>query len=195
MTLTPEYWDQRYDEGNTGWDTGSITPPLKNYFDQLTNKDAAILIPGAGNAYEAEYLVRNGFCNITILDFAPGLVNKLKSHFASYTGINLSISNEDFFEHQGQYDLIIEQTFFCALKPEQRADYVKKMHDLLKPGGKVAGVLFGVQFEKEGPPFGGTKEQYMPLFQKHFKIETFETCYNSLPPRQGKELFIKVRRK
>ena len=36
---------------------------------QLTNKAAKILIPGAGNAYETEYLHQNGFTNVHILDF------------------------------------------------------------------------------------------------------------------------------
>lgn len=32
--------------------------PLKVYFDQLTNKDLKILIPGGGNSHEAEYLLK-----------------------------------------------------------------------------------------------------------------------------------------
>ncbi|SHI83533.1 Thiopurine S-methyltransferase (TPMT) [Algibacter luteus] len=50
------YWTQRYNERQTGWDVGKPTTPLKTYIDQLKNKSLKILIPGAGNAYEAEYL-------------------------------------------------------------------------------------------------------------------------------------------
>ena len=56
MLINKNFWDTQYKEGNTGWDVGSITTPLKAYFEQLTDKSLAILIPGAGNAYEAEYL-------------------------------------------------------------------------------------------------------------------------------------------
>ncbi|HXH19987.1 MAG TPA: hypothetical protein VNJ07_12995 [Chitinophagales bacterium] len=28
--------------------------------------------------------------------------------------------HRDFFKHQGRYDLIIEQTFFCAINPKPR---------------------------------------------------------------------------
>ena len=41
------------------------------------DKTASILIPGCGNAYEAEYLLANGFKNITIIDIAPSLVAQL----------------------------------------------------------------------------------------------------------------------
>ena len=44
------YWQQRYQSGLTGWDTGGITTPLKEYFDQLQNRHLRILIPGCGHA-------------------------------------------------------------------------------------------------------------------------------------------------
>jgi len=50
------FWSSKYQEGQTGWDMGEVSPPIKAYIDQLTNKDLSILIPGAGNAYEAAYL-------------------------------------------------------------------------------------------------------------------------------------------
>ena len=58
--LSEEFWSQRYQEGKTGWDLGAASPPLVEYFDQLENKDLSILIPGCGNAHEAEYLHKNG---------------------------------------------------------------------------------------------------------------------------------------
>ena len=62
------YWDNRYKEGNTGWDIGTISTPLKEYFNQLKDTSLKILIPGGGNAYEAEYLYKKGFKNVTIVD-------------------------------------------------------------------------------------------------------------------------------
>ena len=53
------YWDDKYADNKTGWDIGYISSPLKSYIDQIKNKEISILIPGAGNAYEAEYLFNN----------------------------------------------------------------------------------------------------------------------------------------
>ena len=63
------------------------------------------------------------------------------------------------------------------------------MFDILKPGGKLAGLLFNRSFDG-GPPFGGNKDEYERLFSKRFEIKTMEDCYNSIAPRSGSELFI-----
>jgi orotidine-5'-phosphate decarboxylase len=60
-TLTAEFWNEKYLNQQTGWDLGEVSPPIKTYIDQITNKDLRILIPGAGHAYEANYLLENGF--------------------------------------------------------------------------------------------------------------------------------------
>ena len=62
---------------------------------------------------------------------------------------NIKIVLGDFFAHKGKYDLIIEQTFFCALPPTMRQKFVWKMHQLLADEGKLAGLLFNRAFEPE----------------------------------------------
>ena len=59
-----------------------------------------------------------------------------------YKNEPIRIVNENFFYHQGKYDLILEQTFFCALDPSLREKYVEKCYDLLNDDGKIAGVFF-----------------------------------------------------
>jgi len=191
--LDQQFWNSKYEAIETGWDLGAVSPPLKDYIDQLADKSISILIPGCGNTYEAEYLLQSGFSNVTVLDIAPLLVEKLKEKFKGNPNINIILG--DFFQHEGHYDLILEQTFFCALNPSLRKDYVSKMKSLLKPGGKLVGVLFDKEFDFEGPPFGGCKCQYEPLFEKDFTFKTFEPCYNSVNPRQGAELFINLAKK
>lgn len=186
--LDKNYWDSRYQTEQTGWDLGAASGPIRHYIDQLSNKDLRILIPGCGNAYEAEYLSEHGFSNITLIDISPSLVQQLRNKFEGRQEIN--VIEGDFFEHQGEYDLILEQTFMCALDPKMRVDYVKKMHGLLSQNGTLAGLLFGVHFEKAGPPFGGSIEEYESLFGQHFEIKTMEKAYNSVKPREGNELFI-----
>ncbi|RYF89397.1 MAG: SAM-dependent methyltransferase, partial [Chitinophagaceae bacterium] len=100
----------------------------------------------------------------------------------------------DFFELHEQFDLIIEQTFFCALSPALRVAYVSHMYKLLKEEGKLAGLLFNRSFDG-GPPFGGSKEEYVKLFSPLFEIVTMEACYNSIAPRAGSELFFILKKK
>jgi len=187
MDLTKEYWDNRYFLKDTAWDKGSITTPLKEYFDQLTTKEVSILIPGAGNGYEAEYLYHNGFKNLFVCDISEHPLKLFNSRCPDFPSSHLI--REDFFQLKGTYDLIIEQTFFCALDPTLRQKYAKKCAELLRPGGKLVGLLFNTQFTNS-PPFGGTKEEYLAYFKEFFEIRYFDECYNSIPQRAGRELFI-----
>jgi SAM-dependent methyltransferase len=186
--LDKEFWNTRYVNNQTGWDLGEVSPPLKTYIDQITNKNKRILIPGSGNAYELDYLLKKGFTNLTIIDIAPKLVENLKER---HCDSNAKIIQGNFFELNETYDLILEQTFFCAIEPSFRKKYVQKTHDLLSKGGKLCGVLFDRNFEG-GPPFGGNKRTYQELFKDLFTINKLEECYNSHPARQGNEVWIEM---
>lgn len=186
--LDENYWNTRYANNETGWDMRQVSPPIKEYIDQLTDKNSRILIPGCGNSYEAEYLAEHGFTSITLIDIAPLLVKDLQEKFKTYPSIH--VIQGDFFELKGEYDLVLEQTFFCAIDPALRDEYVKKMHALLVPGGTLAGVLFNCTFEKAGPPFGGDAAEYKLLFSPYFELKNFAPCYNSYPKRKDTELFI-----
>jgi SAM-dependent methyltransferase len=185
--LSQDYWNNRYEAEQTGWDLKIISPPLKAYIDQLTDKNLRILIPGCGSGYEAEYLLKQGFQNVTVIDFAPMIVKKMQSYLSDYQNINIVCT--DFFTHKGEYDLILEQTFFCSLDPTLRTKYVQKISELLTKNGKLVGLFFNIQFPKN-PPFGGSREEYLDLFSNDFKINLLEHCYNSVKPRQGTELFF-----
>lgn len=188
MKLSQNYWNDRYKENDFGWDTGSITTPLKTYIDQLSDKNIKILIPGAGNSYEAEYLFKSGFKNVHVLDFAEEPLKNIKQRCPDFPESQLI--QDDFFNHKGQYDLVLEQTFFCAIHPDLRMKYAVHMHELLKPGGKLAGLLFNTVFEKEGPPFSGSAEEYKTYFSPYFTFKTYDPSYNSIAPRDGRELFV-----
>lgn len=191
--IDESYWDFKWKSNQTGWDVGKATPAITKYIEQYDNKNSAILIPGCGNAYEAEFLVASGFTNINLIDIAPNAVGKLKDKFASVSQVKVFCG--DFFDHQGNYDLIIEQTFFCAITPARRTDYVEKMASLLNENGKIIGLLFNKAFENQGPPFGGSLSEYKVIFEPYFTIKTMDECYNSILPRANSEVFINLVKK
>lgn len=191
--LDQQYWADRYQNGETGWDAGKITSPLKSYFDQLNHKEIRILIPGAGNAHEAEYLIHHNFSNVTVCDLALAPLMALQQRCPAMKAEHLL--QGDFFEIKDrEFDLIVEQTFFCAIAPALRKNYFTKMLELLVPGGRLAGLLFNDVLNSDFPPFGGTKEEYLTYIPEGFHILTFETCTNSIAPRQGRELFIELQK-
>lgn len=182
------FWESLYEENSTGWNIGYPSTPIKTYIDQLKNKNLKILIPGAGNAYEAEYLHNSGFTNVWLIDLAKKPLENFKKRVPDFPQTQLI--QGDFFEHNSQYDIIVEQTFFCALDPILRNAYAERMSQLLKSGGKLIGLLFNFELTSEGPPFGGNEKEYQKLFSNYFKIEVLEAAYNSIKPRSGREFFI-----
>jgi hypothetical protein len=68
--MDKNYWHNRWEQGETKWDIGYISTPLKNFFDSLSDKEQKILIPGCGSGYEGEYLWRKGFRNVYQLDIS-----------------------------------------------------------------------------------------------------------------------------
>jgi methyl halide transferase len=190
--LTENYWSNRYKDQSTGWDIGYPSEPLKGYIDQLTDKNVHILIPGAGNAYEAEYLYAQGFKNVFVMDISAIPLQNFKDRNPNFP--NEQLIEADFFKHTGQYDLILEQTFFCSFEPtkENRQLYGKKMAQLLNPNGKLVGVWFDIPLiegNMDKRPFGGSKKEYLEYLTPYLTTKVFETCYNSIVPRAGQELF------
>ena len=183
-----DYWNKRHQSGDTPWNINMPSPPIAAYIDQLNDKDISILIPGAGHSHEASYLIDHGFDNITVCDISEVAIQNMKLQINN--GDMINYLNVDFFTLECTYDLIIEQTFFCAIDPTLRRKYVDKMQRLLKTDGKLAGVLFGIEFPHDGPPFGGNLSEYLSLFSSKLHIHTIEICYNSIPQRMGNELFF-----
>ena len=204
MILDKNYWANRYQTGEIGWDAGAITMPIKAYIDHLietkTDKNLKILIPGAGSGHEAAYLWAQGFRNVFVCDWAEEAIDRYKNNVPDFPENQLIIG--DFFQLNGQFDLIIEQTFFCALDPQLRPQYAKKMAELLNvtasgawQEGVLSGVIFGQTFPFQGPPFGGDRAEYVHYFEPYFDILTMEDCHNSIQPRAGAELWIKLKKK
>ena len=190
MDLSSSAWDNRYLNNDIGWDLGEVSPPLKAYFDQLTNKQLKILIPGGGNSYEAEYLFKNGFKNVFVIDLSKTALDNIKTRVPSFP-LNQLIEG-DFFNLDDVFDLVIEQTFFCAISPSLRLEYAEKVAGLLKPSGKLVGLMFDAPLNTNNPPYGGNRKEYRSYFKPFFDIQIMETSYNSISTRIGKEVFVKI---
>lgn len=190
--LNKNYWNDRYEENNTPWDIGYASPPLTDYIDTLEDKNIRILIPGAGKGHEVAYLFNQGFQNVYVCDWAGKAFDDFYQIMPDFPGEQCLIS--DFFELEIEIDLIIEQTFFCAIDPSLREKYAQKTADLLADNGILAGLFFASEFPFEGPPFGGTRQEYHKIFNPYYQILEMDIAKKSIPPRQGNELFFRFQK-
>ena len=103
----------------------------------------------------------------------------------------------DFFslKKSNFFDVIIEQTFFCALPLSSRSLYVNKTHELLNESGILIGLLFNVTFDGNEPPYGGDSKLYKKLFEDKYQLLKMDISSNSIPQRQGSELWMEMKKK
>lgn len=69
-----EFWQQRFETGQTGWDRGAPHPQLAAWLaDGLLPTGARIVVPGCGRGHELSVLARAGL-DVIGLDYTPAAV-------------------------------------------------------------------------------------------------------------------------
>ena len=194
-SLDNSFWNLRYQNKQTGWDLGQVSEPIKKWFENQENKKINVLIPGAGKGYEVKYGFENGFENIFYMDFSTMAGDLFKETCPEFPKDQILIG--DFFSLKKPlfFDVIIEQTFFCAIDPLLRPNYIEKTNEILKENGEIIGLLFNREFDTKGPPFGGTEKEYKELFNSKFNFKKFENSLLSSLPRKDDEFWIEFIKK
>ena len=140
------------------------------------------------SATQVVYFAGHGW-DVTGVDYSPGAVALLKQALKEKK-LEARVLFQDFFTldetHSGVYDILLEQTFFCAIQPEDRRDYVETAHRILKPGGFLMG-LFYETGEQGGPPFNTTEQDLQEHFSGKFSQVRLEKCDHSAEQRKDKE--------
>jgi len=183
-----EDWQRHYDEDDLGWDLGHVAPPFVDLLESNAIMPCKTLVPGCGRGHEVIFLAENGF-DLTAVDYSIGAVNHLNSVILERK-LNIKVLNLDFFEldstHDRLYDLLIEQTFFCAISPSQRPLYVETVARILKKGGMIAGLFYHTG-QEGGPPFNTTRQDIIKYFSGSFEIRELTQAKNSAEKRKDKE--------
>ena len=181
-------WQLHYDEDDLASDLGQDAPPFVDFLESNAIFPCKTLVPGCGRGHEVIFLAENGF-DVTALDYSIGAVNHLNSVILERK-LNIKVLNLDFFEldstHDCLYDLLIEQTFFCAISPSQRPLYVETVARILKKGGMIAGLFYHTG-QEGGPPFNTTRQDIIKYFSASFEIRELSQAKNSAEKRKDKE--------
>jgi methyl halide transferase len=190
-SYTQEDWQRHYDEDDLGWDLGKVAPPFVNLFKSKTIFPGKTLVPGCGRGHEVIFLAENGF-EVTAVDFSLGAINHLQPTIQERK-LKCEILHMNFFEidagYNGTFDMVIEQTFFCAISPEQRTSYVSTVARALKQGGMLAGLFYHTE-EEGGPPFNTTREDIVKHFSDSFEIRQLKKAEDSAERRKNKEWLV-----
>ena len=158
-TLTPNFWQEHFDEGRTPWDRGAPSPQLLTWLDNQDLEPCRIAVPGCGKGWEVKELAQRHF-DVVGIDYTAGAVKETQSLLAQHE-LTAEVVQGDVLTYTPDqaFDAIYEQTCLCALDPDHWIDYAQQLARWIRPGGQLY-VLF-MQVErpgaregvKQGPPF------------------------------------------
>ena len=188
----PKFWENIYKNDDAGWDLGGPTPVFVKISSILKPKKLCII--GCGRGYDAVMFAKNNF-DVTAVDFAPSAVTSLRI-LARKNKVIINVLEQDIFSLASQYDnhfdYVIEQTCFCAIHPNKRAEYEKLVYRILKTNGKLIGLWFPLDknINEGGPPYGTTVKEVKSLFKDRWMLESEEFPKDSIKPRKSREKLL-----
>ena len=181
-----QFWVKRWEREKQPWDLGHVPPNLVSFLTRTGIAPARVLIPGCGSGYEVRAFHEAGY-EVEAIDFSGPAVAHAREVLGS---LGDRVIQGNFFKYDfgaKRYGLIYERGFLCSFAPEHWAEYVRRMAELLLPGGRLVG-LFLYGDEPEPPPYPLTEETAAALFGESFRIVQAETAArDSVPVYQGME--------
>jgi SAM-dependent methyltransferase len=191
------FWSDLYRTGDTRFDKGRPAPPIVRMAREGDLPPGRVLVPGAGRGHDALALAALGW-QVTAIDLAPAACRDIEAQGRS-AGLSMEVRCEDVLvttraAEPGHYQAVLEHTFFCAIDPSRRPEYVEACADLLGPGGVLLGLFF-LLGRPGGPPFDVTEPEIRGLFSPRFQLDRLRPCPDSFPERAGRELEFRFLRR
>jgi methyl halide transferase len=187
-------WEEKYQTGDMPWEKGEASPGLVDFIaDNPTLTRGTVLVPGCGTGHDVRVWAKAGFA-ATGMDIAPSAVRLARERTAA-ANLTAEFVLGDFLRDQPgrQFDWLFEHTCFCAIQPDERELYVQAVSRWLKPDGNFVAIFYLID-EKDGPPFGTTREELIKRFSPGFELVK-DWVPRSYPNRTGLELMMWWRRK
>ncbi len=188
------FWEERYQSGDMPWEKGAPSPGLVDFLAAHSELPrGTVCVPGCGTGHDVRAWAGAGF-EVFGYDIAPSAIC-LAAERTRKAGLTAQFQLGDFLADPPllRFDWIFEHTLFCAIQPNQRDDYVRSVLSWLKPDGQYLAVNYLIP-DREGPPFGTTREELWQRFLPHFELFQ-EWVPRSYPNRTRLELMLWWRRK
>lgn len=188
-------WEATWQKKITPWDRGLPNPALVDAMQEKHDilgrssppKRKRALVPGCGRGYDVLLLASYGY-DAWGLDTAPSAVKAaqelkesddnpvqypVQDETAGAGQATFLLANffEDSYLEQSQgskFDVIYDYTFLCALHPDMRSQWAKRMSNLLADNGTLICLEFPLSKPPTsgGPPHGLSSELYVELFKR-----------------------------
>lgn len=187
---TSDYWQGRYARQETGWDLASPHEGFTYILPQLKQPRCRIAVLGCGQGHDAAFLAAQGHL-VTAFDFSEKALAAAKEKYAGVTGIQFVHANAFQLpeKYSGQFDVVFEHTFFCAVDPNLRSKVIEIWRQLLTARGQLWGIFFAIE-KRAGPPWGSTEWELRERLKRAFSFLYWTRIRTGPPARLGAEIFI-----
>lgn len=175
----PEFWHNKWAANQIGFHLEDVNPLLIEFWKKTDpSYEKSVFVPLCGKSEDLIWLaskheevqgvelsqiaVRAFFSE----HFYTPTVTQISGQHELYQFDELSVYTGDYFTAPIQpVDIIYDRASLVALPEEMRVQYVERLKQLLKPGGKILLVTLDYdQNEMAGPPFSVPKLEIDQLF-------------------------------
>jgi len=184
------HWDSMWQDNETPWDLGGVTPALVAWARDKDLGKKRILVPGCGRGYDAHFLAKTG-AEVVAMDISE---RALAAARATHPDSRVTWRHGDVtaLAERDCYDFAWEHTCLCALDRDRLDDYVASLARALAGGGRYFGLTFHtVRDPENGPPFQIAPNALRALLGRHLEVEILEEdTERSIKPRRGAEMWF-----
>lgn len=191
-----QYWMNLYKtESNPRFNLDEPAEAFKDMISRIKLPKSRILVLGAGEGHDAALFAQAGHL-VTAVDFSKEAIVRGKEKYADLH--NLHFHELNIFhipqEWNHTFDVVIEHTCFCAIPPDQRNELVRLWRRMLHEEGQLLAVFFAME-KRPGPPYGSTEWEIRKRLQDYFQFLFWGRWRQSIPRRQGRELFVLAKKR
>ena len=189
--MDPDFWQQRWREGRTGFHQEQVTPLLEQYWDAAgVPAGDRVFVPLAGKSLDMAWLAARGH-RVLGVELSPIAVQQ----FFGECGLQPAIRESSLGMHYsaGAIEILCGDVFtidadmlagcggvydraaLIALPPAMRERYVGNVYSKLRAG--CMGLLVTLDYpqqEKEGPPFSVTGDEVQARFGRDWTTDLLE---------------------
>ena len=191
----PAFWTELYARGGDGWELREPAPPLVDFVERTPPPRGRVAVPGCGRGHDVRFLARHGYDAVGF-DFSPPAVAAARA-LARAEGVAAEFLERDIFslprDFTNAFDGVWEYTCFCAIDPARRAEYVRTMATILRPGGWLLACFYPLRRRAAGPPFAVAPSEVRRRFAPAFRLER-GLLPRSVRLRQSQEWLVLFRR-
>ncbi len=152
MENSQDHWDRIYGrttDGEFSWTQKVPDTSLKFIHEAHLSKSANIIDIGGGDSKLADYLLKEGFCNITVLDISANALERAKKRLGNKSDkVNWIVSDVTTFRSDVLFDFWHDRAAFHFLITGQQ---IEKYISAAKKAVKINGYVTIGTFSKEGP--------------------------------------------